>query len=201
MAQLWCVKHANCWPNTRTERKGSHAGMSNTQPEPNIPSKSLGPIGVFLYKCANAFALLGGLILSGLVVMVVLSVLGRWLFSSPIFGDFEMVALGTAISVFLFLPYCQMNRGNIIVDVFLSWAPKQVQTLLDVAGSIALALIAALLAWRMTMGGIDAVNYNELTYILALPIWWAYPFAVASLILLALISLYMAFLDALRAFK
>lgn len=172
--------------------------MRNSQTEIVRP---LQLIGRFLQTCSYGFALLGGLIMTGLVVMVVVSVLGRWLFSSPIFGDFEMVALGTAVSVFLFLPYCQMNRGNIYIDVFLSKAPQKVQIFFDIVGSIALALIAGLLAWRMTLGGMDAVHYNELTYILALPIWWAYPFAVASFILLMLVSLYMAITDTVRALR
>ena len=68
----------------------------------------------------------------GLAGMVVVSVLGRWLFSAPVFGDFEMVGMGTAIAVFLYLPYCHMRRGNVIVDLFLSRTPKRLQIFFDV---------------------------------------------------------------------
>ena len=46
------------------------------------------------------------------------SVLRRWLFSTPIPGDFELAQIGTAVAVFAFLPYCQVVRGNIVVDTF-----------------------------------------------------------------------------------
>jgi len=139
--------------------------------------------------------------MTGLTVMVVISVLGRWLISAPIYGDFEMVEMGTAISVFLFLPYCHMSRGNVIVDLFMAWAPKRVQVFLDIVGSVALSLIAGVLAWRMILGGLEMVSDNETTYILALPLWWAFPFAVFSLGLLALCTAYTAVHDGIRIFR
>ena len=159
------------------------------------------PLGRLLYAVSYLFAVTGGLVVSALAVMVVISVIGRWLFSYPIPGDFELVALGTAVSIFLFLPYCHMRRGNIIVDLFLSWAPKQVQALFDAIGSLGLALIAAMLAWRMGIGGVDAVRSGETTYTLALPIWWAYPFAVSSLALLTAVGLYAAVQELARSLR
>ena len=158
-------------------------------------------IGRALFFSSYMFALLGGLIMAGLVVMVVVSVVGRWLFSAPIYGDFEMVAMGTAVAVFLFLPYCHVKRRNVIVDLFLAWAPKKTQTFFDVLGSVALAAIAGLLTWRMALGGLNAVEYNETTYILALPIWAAYPFAIASFALLTLTSVYTAIHDLMRIYR
>ena len=158
-------------------------------------------IGRWLYFLSKMAAILGGLIMTAISIMVVTSVLGRYIFSTPIYGDFEMVALGTAITVFLFLPYCQMQSGNVIVDLFLSWAPKKAQTSLDIVGSLLLAAISAVLAWRMTLGGFNAVEYNETTYILALPLWWAYPFAVLSFVLLFLTSIYTAIHDLIRIFR
>ncbi len=159
------------------------------------------PIGGALYFSSRMAAILGGLIMTGLTIMVVVSVLGRWLISAPIYGDFEMVELGTAVSVFLFLPYCHMNRGNVIVDLFLAWAPKRAQVFFDILGSIFLSVIAAVLVWRMILGGFEMAAYNETTYILALPLWWAFPFAVASFALLALCAAYTAIYDGLRTFR
>ena len=159
------------------------------------------PIGRALYFSSRMAAILGGLIMTGLTIMVVISVLGRWLISAPIYGDFEMVEMGTAISVFLFLPYCHMNRGNVIVDLFMAWAPKRAQIFLDMIGSMVLSVIAGVLAWRMISGGLEMVEYSETTYILALPLWWAFPFAVASFGLLALCTAYTAIHDGIRIFR
>ena len=53
-----------------------------------------------LRKLSAAFAVVGGSILVFLVVLIVTSILGRALFSMPVPGDFEIVAVGTAMAVF-----------------------------------------------------------------------------------------------------
>jgi hypothetical protein len=39
-------------------------------------------------------------------------VIGRRFFNAPINGDFELVQMATAISVFSFLPYCQAGAAT-----------------------------------------------------------------------------------------
>ena len=58
-----------------------------------------------LHKLSSVFAIAGGTTLIILITLVVTSIIGRAIFSRPVPGDFEIVAVGTAISVFLFLPY------------------------------------------------------------------------------------------------
>lgn len=153
------------------------------------------PVGRALLFCSHALVVVGGFLMAGITVMTVVSVLGRYLFSAPIFGAYELVTMGTAVSMFLFLPYCHLQRGNVVVDLFLSWAPRKVQIFFDGVSGLLLAAIGGMLAWRMVHGGLDMYEYNEVSYILALPIWPIFPFAVLALLLLAAISLYTAVRD------
>ena len=68
--------------------------------------------GRALQSIAMVFVLTGGGILLAMSLLVVVSILGRWLFSRPVPGDFEIVAMGTAISAFLTLPYCHLKRST-----------------------------------------------------------------------------------------
>ncbi|MGH6902063.1 MAG: TRAP transporter small permease subunit, partial [Geminicoccaceae bacterium] len=77
-----------------------------------------GPLGRALHLTATAVALIGGAILFALTLLTVVSVAGRAVFSAPIPGDFELVEVGMAVAIFAFLPYCQIVRGNVIVDLF-----------------------------------------------------------------------------------
>jgi TRAP-type C4-dicarboxylate transport system permease small subunit len=136
-------------------------------------------------KLSRVFALAGGLVLAALSLLVMISVCGRVVFGRPVPGDFEIVATGTAIAIFLCLPYCQLQRGNLIVDLFLSrWSPRVVAWL-DVTAALLLGLLSLLFAWRMSWGLRDALVYEDVSIILGFPLWWAYPFAVASFLLLA----------------
>jgi TRAP-type C4-dicarboxylate transport system permease small subunit len=166
--------------------------MAESQTERARPTD---PVGRALHFCSYLLVLLGGLLMTALTVMTVVSVIGRYLFNSPIQGDYELVTTGTAITVFLFLPYCHLQRGNVVVDLFLSWAPRKVQSFFDGASGLLLAAIAGVLAWRMIHGGIDMHRYGEVSYILALPVWPVFPLAVLALSLLSAACLYTAVRD------
>lgn len=153
------------------------------------------PVGRILFLCSYILVLIGGFTMAALVVMTVVSVLGRYFLSSPIFGDFELVEIGTAIAVFLFLPYCHLMRGNVVVDLFLSWAPKRVQTFFDALSGLLLAALAGGFGWRMALGSQDMLKYNDVSYILALPTWPMYAIAAPALVLLSICGLYTAVRD------
>ncbi|MBT3173019.1 MAG: TRAP transporter small permease, partial [Rhodospirillaceae bacterium] len=62
-------------------------------------------------------------------------------------------------------------------------------------------VIGAVLAWRMSLGGADMLRVGDVTTIVGMPIWYAFPFAVASGALLALCCLYTATKDLQTAFR
>lgn len=166
--------------------------MAETQTERARPADA---VGRALHFCSYILVLVGGFLMSALTVMTVISVMGRYLFNSPIQGDYELVTMGTAIAVFLFLPYCHLQRGNVVVDMFLSWAPKRVQTFFDALSGLLLAAIAGGFGWRMALGGQDMLKYNDVSYILALPTWPIFAMAAPALVLLSICSLYTAVRD------
>ena len=137
-----------------------------------------------LERTTRAFALAGSLLVAGLSGLLVVSVAGRELLGRPVPGDFEIVSFGMAIAAFLCLPYCQLTRGNLVVDFFLARAPLALRAVLDAIAAAAYGAIALVFAWRMGSGMLDAIAYRDVSMILGLPYWWAYPVAVASLVLL-----------------
>ncbi len=138
----------------------------------------------FIRAGCRFLAMLGGLVLVAIAVTTVVSVLGRYFFNSPISGDFEIVEVGCAIAVALFLPYCQLKDGNVIVDVLTGGLPPGIKRLLDALGCLLLALVAALLAWRMFEGAADLKRYNDESMVLHLKTWWGFVVIVPALALL-----------------
>lgn len=154
-----------------------------------------GPFGRALAAICRAVAAFGGILLSAAGVLTVVSVMGRYLFNLPVPGDFELVEIASGVAVFCFLPYCQMVRGNVIVDVFTAGAPPRVRAGLDVIGAVALGAIAVLLVWRMTEGGIELRNIGEQTILLEIPRYLVFYPAVLCLVLLVLVSAYTGWLS------
>ncbi|AKH20118.1 TRAP transporter small permease [Sedimenticola thiotaurini] len=153
-------------------------------------NRSRSPLERVVYGLSNLFATAGGLVLLGLALMTVASIIGRYLFSLPVPGDFELVEVGCAIAVFAFLPYCQLHSGNVVVDFFTLRARDRTRSRMDAVSSLIYGLIAGLLTWRLALGGYDMYQYGEQTMILGLSRWWGFIPIVASLALLTLVCLY-----------
>ena len=145
-----------------------------------------------LRRLALAFALLGAAAALVVALMVVASIAGRALWSTPIPGDVELTQFGIAWALSLSLPWCQLRGANIIVDFFTQGLRERSVRLLDGAGAVLLALMCALLAWRTSVGALAVHEAGETSMILALPMWWAYASLAPGLALAALVALVQA---------
>jgi TRAP-type C4-dicarboxylate transport system permease small subunit len=141
---------------------------------------------------ARGVALAGGVILVALTLMSVASVAGRALLGTPVPGDFELVQIGCGAAIAAFLPYCQLQRGNIIVDFFTVRASPRVQGALDTFGALLLALVMAVLAWRTAVGMVAVRAGGEVSMIVGFPIWIGYAAIVPSLVLATVVALFTA---------
>lgn len=151
----------------------------------------------FARQVITGWALFGGLVLIGVVLVNSYSILASALVGRPFPGDFELTEMGAAIAAFCFLPYCQMVGANVSADIFTMRAgPRTVAALSVFAAGIALAF-AGIMIWRMWAGFVDYRQYPEFTGILQIPIWWAFVPALVSLVLLFVASL-LSLQDALR---
>ena len=123
-------------------------------------------VGAVLETCAKWLALSGGVLLAGLALLTVSSVLGRafiFIGLGPIKGDYELVEMGCAIAVFSFLPWCQLKRGHVTVDIVVDTLPRRIKLFLTLLGNVALAAAAALIAWRLWLGMGEKFSYGEET--------------------------------------
>lgn len=167
-------------------------------------------VGAVLEGIARLLAWCGGIILVGIAVLTVASITGRALIViglSPIRGDFELVEAGCAIAIFCFLPWCQLRRGHVTVDVLVARFPRRVQAFLGLIGDALIALAAGVILWRIWLGlgekfpyGSDGVReaigfgmrpfFVETTYELELPIWIPYAAATAGAAVFFVVALY-----------
>ncbi|MGH8630902.1 MAG: TRAP transporter small permease, partial [Burkholderiales bacterium] len=85
---------------------------------------------------ARVSAFLGGAITTVIALTSVTSITLRSLGFQPIQGDFELVQVGLAAAIALFLPWCQLKGGNILVDFFTAGASVRTQRRLDCIGAV-----------------------------------------------------------------
>jgi TRAP-type C4-dicarboxylate transport system permease small subunit len=159
------------------------------------PRAAQGPQG-FLRRAIELWALLGGLVLLAIALMTAWSATSGWAFGKPLPGDVELVEMLTAVSVFMFLPFCQVTGANVTADLFTARAGPGTVALLRLLSSAVALAVSLVLLWRMYEGLLDYRQYVETTTILRIPIWYAYLPVLASLVLLAIAAL-ASFRDAL----
>lgn len=141
-------------------------------------------------RIAVWFALAGGAAACGLALLTVVSIAMRATVSRPIPGDVELMQMGIALCISLYLPWCQLTRANIIVDFFTQTLAPRPQRALDGIGSVLLAVMCVLLAARTAAGALAVHEAGETTMIIGLPMWWAYVMLAPGLALAALIALW-----------
>lgn len=135
------------------------------------------------------WALLGGLLLVGLVLMTATSAAMNLLFRRPLPGDFEIVKHGIAIAAFSFLPYCQLTQSNVTVDIFTEGMSDRAKSAMVLFTSLIAAGLAVLLFRQMWLGMLDYIRYPEYMVSVPIALWTAFPPALASLALLFIAAL------------
>ena len=149
-------------------------------------------LDLLVRQCARMCALVGGLLLVGIMLMTCASVIGRNLLERTLVGDFEATGLACGVAIAMFMPWCQLRRGHILVDFFTARASLSTVAWLDRCGALLLALCLAGLAWRSTAGGLNAYANFSTSMLLSVPHWWVYAGMVPPLVLTALIGVFQA---------
>ena len=169
------------------------------QINPDIDTRS--GIGKALRYWTSALALLGGLVLVLLVVMSVLSIFGRVLFSAPIQGDYELAQMMSAMAVALFLPYCHLRRAHVLVDFFTAGLSARIKHWLDAFAELLVTVIAAVFARQLFIGMTDGQNSGETSMLLGVPVWWPYTALVIAFASLSVTALYFTLLEVTRGME
>ena len=178
----------------------------------------------FVIRLARTMAILGGIVLTALVILVCISVLGRgansfghwdaleaalpWLSDAvigtgvgPLPGDFEIVEAGIAFAIFAFLPLCQLHAGHATVDVFTAALPARTNAWLKAFWEVVLTAAMLLITWRLGAGLGDKYANGDITFILSFPQWWAYAASFVAAMAASVVALYCAYARVVEAAK
>lgn len=170
---------------------------------------------VYISRLARLFALLGGTVLTVLILQTCLSIVGRSIntilhsdfFQStlpglatsllaagvgPINGDFELVEAGMPFVIFAFIPLCQLEDEHASVDVFANRFPPKFQVFMRAVIETIFAGIIVLIAWQLAQGMLSKLNSGQTTFLLQFPVWWAYALSLTGAIAAAIVAVYVA---------
>ncbi|MEL6963320.1 MAG: TRAP transporter small permease subunit [Pseudomonadota bacterium] len=172
-------------------------------------------------QIAYIFAVIGGVVLSLLILITCASILGRtlnsilyldivtatapavaqWLIDvgvGAIRGDFELVEAGMAFCIFAFLPLTQLSASHASVDVVVNLLPRGVRRSLILLAEILFAVVLVVIAIQLYDGMGRKLRSGETTLLLQFPVWWSYALSLIGAVAAAAAGVYMAII---RAFE
>lgn len=142
-----------------------------------------------LVAIIRGWALAGGFLTAALAVMTAASAVSNLAFGAPFAADYELVKNFIGVAIFMFLPYCQLVGANVTVDIFTEGMSEAKKAAMALFSSIFALCFAALLLRQMSLGFMSYLRYPEVTPVLGLPLWTAFPPMLVSLFLLVVASL------------
>lgn len=155
---------------------------------------------IVLATVIRFWALLGGSITLALSLMTALSALSNIVFARPFSPDHELVKHFIAIAIFMFLPYCQLTGSNVTVDIFTEGMSERGKSAMVAFSSLFALAFSLLMLRQMYLGFFSYLRFPEVTPVLRLPLWTAFPPILASLALLAAAAL-ITLLDGWQGFR
>ncbi|MDF1872802.1 TRAP transporter small permease subunit [Vannielia sp.] len=164
---------------------------------------------------ARTMALIGGAVLTALVILTCISVMGRELNAlgnasgwaavlqpignfarsigiGPINGDFEVVEAGVAFAIFAFLPVAQLYSSHATVDVFTSFLSRKANMIIMACWELVFCIIILLITARLFAGFEGKLSNGETSLMLQFPIWWAYLASFVAAIAASVVAVYVA---------
>ncbi len=153
-------------------------------------------LSTVIVQLARGLAIAGGVVLVALTIMTVISIIGRgflWAGLSSVPGDFELVEAGVAFAIFSFLPWCQVVRGHATVDIFTNFLSPAANRVIDLITELLMTVFITVIAWRLWYGMHDKIRYNEITFILQFPVWWAYALCMVAAVIGVIVSFFLLY--------
>ncbi len=170
----------------------------------------------FVRGIALISAVVGGIVLTALIILTTLSILGRslskamhsgwaetwlggfaeWIIRvgiDEINGTYEFTEAGVAFAIFAFLPICQFYGGHATVDVFTSGLGERTVKVLRAFWEVVLTITILFVTERLWDGMLRYWNNGETTLFLQFPVWWSYALSVAAAIIACVTAIYCAF--------
>jgi TRAP-type C4-dicarboxylate transport system permease small subunit len=146
----------------------------------------------FFLGLSKALAIVGGIVLSLLILIVVVSITGRELGLGAVTGDYEIVEAGMAFCIFAFLPYAHMTGAHATVDIFTNTlgdnAHRWLVAVIDVVFAVVLVIIAIQL-----FGGLESkYRSGQTTLLLQFPVWWGYAISFVAAVIGAIVGVWHA---------
>lgn len=112
--------------------------------------------------------------LCGVMLLVCISVVFRYVLNQPILGDQELVEIGMSVVVMAAMPFTTFQQQHIRVDVLDYWLGDWGRFIGDLFARTVSIAVLYLLIQKTWAKALDAHEYGDVTNMLEIPVWITY---------------------------
>lgn len=117
----------------------------------------------------DTLATLAGVVLAGIMMLTVVDVIGRYVFSRPVPGASELTEVAMAILIYAGLPVVSARNAHIAVDFGGAGRSERFKRTRDSIVHVLCALILAVVAWRLWVYAEQIRESKDVTEYLRMP--------------------------------
>jgi TRAP-type C4-dicarboxylate transport system permease small subunit len=136
---------------------------------------------------------ISGAVLFVMMMITALVVGGRYVFSKPLPGGFELTEMMLAALIYCGLPLVSKRREHIVIDTFDFMMSKSVKRGLDMLADAVCTLALAGLSWLLLRRALRVAEYGDTTNVLTLPLAPVAYLMSAMIVITAAIHLFLIF--------
>ncbi|NOX35439.1 MAG: TRAP transporter small permease [Deltaproteobacteria bacterium] len=124
-----------------------------------------------LDKFSGLLKVIGGVALTGMMLLTVVDVIGRF-FKHPIFGSVELVGFLATIVVAAALPYTYKVDGHVGVEILVRLLSEKTQLIIDIFTRTLSFALFSIVTWQMFLYARDIHKTGEVSMNLEFPIYY-----------------------------
>ena len=159
----------------------------------------MNPIVKILNSCSSFLKFLGALALTGMMLLTVVDVIGRF-FKHPIFGSVELVGFMAVIVTAAALPYTYKKDGHVGVEILTRLLPTKTRIVIEIITRFLTLGLFCIITWQMFLYAEDIRKIGEVSMNLEFPITYVI-FALAFGLLIFSLTILETLVDNINQFR
>ncbi len=120
---------------------------------------------------SRSLGILAAVVLFFMMMLTFVDVIGRYLFSLPVPGGFEITEMMMATLIFAGLPLVTARKEHVTIDLFDHFIPSMMRRPRDGMMHLFCAVMMGAITWRLSVKAAETVEYGDVTAILNIPMW------------------------------
>lgn len=123
-----------------------------------------------LPRILSVLEIISAILLFVMMALTFVDVIGRYVFTAPVFGAAEMIQFLLAMTIFGGLSLINATDSHITVELFEPWLKRRIPRLQPILVQGFSVVVMAIIAWQLTLFAIEAHELGSFTVVLEWPL-------------------------------